>query len=164
MPGPGDFGIRPYRSPDEEAVVGLSLRAWAPVFASVEAILGGELSSRLHGDWHRYQEKAVRRVLADNDMTVFVADTGQVVGFVAVRIADAEQSLGEIHMLAVDPDRQRRGVGTALTEQATTWIREAGMRVAMIATGGDPGHTAARRVYEKAAYTLLPSALYFKAL
>jgi hypothetical protein len=38
------------------------------------------------------------------------------------------------------------------------------MRVAMVETGGDPGHTAARRVYENADYTLLPVARYFKAL
>jgi hypothetical protein len=34
----------------------------------------------------------------------------------------------------------------------------------MIDTGGDAGHTSARRVYEKANYTLLPIARYFKAL
>jgi hypothetical protein len=38
------------------------------------------------------------------------------------------------------------------------------MRVAMVSTGGDPGHAPARRVYEKAAFTLQPSAQYFKAL
>jgi hypothetical protein len=38
------------------------------------------------------------------------------------------------------------------------------MRVAMIETGGDPGHAPARRVYEKADYTLIPNARYFKAL
>ena len=38
------------------------------------------------------------------------------------------------------------------------------MRVAMIGTGGDPGHAPARRVYEKADYTLIPMARYFKAL
>jgi hypothetical protein len=33
-----------------------------------------------------------------------------------------------------------------------------------IDTGGDPGHASARRVYEKADYTLMPIARYFKAL
>ena len=164
MPQPGPFGIRAYRPSDEGAVVELSLRAWAPVFASLEAILGSELFVRLHGDWRRYQEAAVRKALGDQDMTIYVADTGQVVGFVAARIADAERRLGEIYMLAVDPESQRHGVGTALTEHATSFLRDAGMRVAMIATGGDPGHAAARRVYEKAAYTPLPTASYFKSL
>jgi len=67
-------------------------------------------------------------------------------------------------MLAVDPASQHRGLGTALTEFGTGWLRDAGMRVAMIGTGGDPGHAPARRVYEKADYTLIPMARYFKAL
>jgi hypothetical protein len=38
------------------------------------------------------------------------------------------------------------------------------MTVAMVETGGDPGHAAARRTYEKAGYILLPIARYFKSL
>jgi hypothetical protein len=38
------------------------------------------------------------------------------------------------------------------------------MKVAMVETGGDPGHTAARRTYEKAGYVLLPIVRYFKNL
>jgi GNAT superfamily N-acetyltransferase len=67
-------------------------------------------------------------------------------------------------MLAVDPDAQGRGIGTALTEVATGWLREAGMTVAMVETGSDLGHAPARRVYEKVDYTVLPVARYFKAL
>ena len=59
-------------------------------------------------------------------------------------------------MLAVDPDAQGRGIGTALTEVATGWLREAGMTVAMVETGGDSGHAPARRVYEKAAIRCFP--------
>jgi hypothetical protein len=38
------------------------------------------------------------------------------------------------------------------------------MKVAMVETGGDPGHAAARRTYEKAGYVHLPIARYFKNL
>ncbi len=44
------------------------------------------------------------------------------------------------------------------------WLRRSGMRVAMVETGGDPGHTPARRVYEKTGYTVLPVSWYFQAL
>ncbi|MBO0728353.1 MAG: GNAT family N-acetyltransferase [Acidimicrobiaceae bacterium] len=157
-------GIRLYRPADEKAVVDLSLRAWQPVFASMEAILGSEIFRRLHGDWRDYQEQSVRQTLAEDEMTIWVADPGRVVGFAAARVAHAQRQLGELYMLAVDPDHQQQGVGTALTERATDWMRDAGMRVAMISTGGDPGHAPARRVYERAAYTLLPAAGYYKAL
>jgi hypothetical protein len=51
-----------------------------------------------------------------------------------------------------------------LTELALTEMKAAGMTVAMVETGGDPGHPPARRTYEKAGYTQLPIARYFKAL
>jgi hypothetical protein len=47
---------------------------------------------------------------------------------------------------------------------ATAWLRDQGMRVAMIRTGGDTGHAPARRVYERLEFRQLPSAQYFRAL
>ena len=84
-------------------------------------------------------------------------------GFVAAKL-DRDRLVGEVHMLAVDPAAQDRGIGTTLTEVATDWLRTSGMRVAMIDTGGDSGHAPARHVYEKVEYVLLPIARYFKAL
>jgi GNAT superfamily N-acetyltransferase len=158
--------IRDFRPVDEEPVVELSLRAWAPVFASMEAVLGAEICRRLHGnDWRVHQADAVRATLQEPGMTVLVAEAdGQVIGFVAATVRDEDRRLGEIEMLAVDPSHQGRGTGTALTERATDWLRERGMRVAMIGTGGDPGHAPARRTYDKAHYTVIPMARYFKAL
>lgn len=160
------FRPRPYVPDDEPAVVMLSLRAWAPVFASMANVLGQELGRLLHGgDWRAFQEASVRATLADPDASAWVAESGnRVVAFVVAKIADADRRIGEVVMLAVDPDAQQHGLGTELTESATSWLRERGMAVAMIATGGDPGHAAARRTYEKASFTLMPSAQYFKAL
>jgi ribosomal protein S18 acetylase RimI-like enzyme len=86
-----------------------------------------------------------------------------VVGFVAVKV-DSESRLGEIYMIAVDPDYPRQGIGSALTEFALEQMKFAGMTVAMVETGGDPGHEPARSAYEKAGFRLLPIARYFKKL
>jgi hypothetical protein len=43
-------------------------------------------------------------------------------------------------------------------------MREAGMKLAVVGTGGDPGHAPARRSYEKAGYTGLPLVRYYKDL
>lgn len=75
-----------------------------------------------------------------------------------------KEPLGQIYMIAVDPPHQRRGVGIALTTHATDWIRRQGMTVALIGTGGGPGHAPARRLYERAGYTPLPIVNYFKRL
>lgn len=43
--------IRRYDQPDEEPIVQLSLRAWAPVFASIKRVLGTEIFEILYPDW-----------------------------------------------------------------------------------------------------------------
>ena len=157
--------VRPFEDRDADAVVDLSLRAWAPVFASLEQALGYEIFKRQHPDWREDQHRAVEEVCAAKKGRVWVAQLGtSAVGFVAVELHHPERSMGEITMLAVDPDYQGGGIGTALTEFALGRLKDAGMRVAMVETGGDPGHAPARRTYEKAGYIQLPIARYFKNL
>jgi len=43
-------------------------------------------------------------------------------------------------------------------------MKDAGMSVAMVETGGDPGHERARHIYEKVGFKLWPVARYFKKL
>jgi ribosomal protein S18 acetylase RimI-like enzyme len=156
--------IRPYEDRDAEAVVDLSLRAWEPVFASLEQALGTEIFGLLHPDWRADQQKAVEDVCAAEKIRVWVAEAdARTVGFVAVAL-QPERSMGEIYMVAVDPDFQGGGIGTALSEFALACIKDAGMVVAMVETGGDPGHAAARHTYEKVGCTQLPIARYFKKL
>jgi GNAT superfamily N-acetyltransferase len=157
--------IRSNDESDSADVVRLSLRAWAPVFDSELATIGPELFERLEGhDWRIRQQKDVEDVLADKRMKVWVGDVaGRAVGFAAARL-DADQRMGEIFMVAVDPDHQGRGLGLALTNVAADWIREAGLPVAVVETGGDDGHAPARRVYEAAGFTPMPIVRYFKAL
>jgi len=157
--------IRPYEERDATAVVDLSLRAWAPVFASLERVLGSAVFGRQHPDWREDQRRAVEEVCASQETRVWVAEVdGATVGFVATGVFDPQRGMGEISMLAVDPDHQAGGIGTALTEFALDSLKDAGMRVAMVETGGDPGHAPARRTYERAGFTLLPIARYFKNL
>ncbi len=130
-----DAHIRTYAPTDEEPIVAFSIRAWAPVFVSLAAVLGSEVFGRLHDDWRQDQEKAVRDVLASPSMHVWVAVADpEPIGFVAATLHEGSL-IGEIFMLAVDPDHQGDGVGTALTEVATERLRQSGMRVAMVDKG-----------------------------
>jgi ribosomal protein S18 acetylase RimI-like enzyme len=157
--------IRPFEERDAAAVVDLSLRAWAPAFASLERVLGPDIFGRQHPDWREDQRRAVEDVCASQETRVWVAEVnGETVGFVATGVFDPDIRMGEISMLAVDPDYQTGGIGTALTEFALERLKDAGMRVAMVETGGDPGHAPARHTYERAGFTLLPIARYFKNL
>ena len=152
--------IRSYADPD--AVVRLSLRARAPVFESVEGAMDPEVYHAFYPDWQESQRAAVRAALAGPHVWVAERD-GAPVGFVSVRL-HRDDGMGEVHMVAVDPDHQAEGVGKALVDAAVDWMREAGMAVAMVETGGDPGHAPARRTYERAGFRALPVARFFKKL
>lgn len=150
---------------DTEAVIDLSLRAWAPAFASLEHVLGSEIFRRQHPNWREDQRKAVEAICSSKEKRVWVAEVGgAAVGFVTIELHHPEHYMGEVSMVAVDPDYQGAGIGTLLNEFALDRLKEAGMTVAMVETGGNPGHAAARRTYEKAGYVHMPVARYFKNL
>ena len=156
--------IRPFAETDLDAVVHLSLRAWEPVFDSLEASMDAEVYRELHPDWQAGQKESVEAACRDADIHVWIArEDSRVVGFTALRL-HADDGLGEIYMIAVDPDHQRRGIATALTNHALDWFVAAGMTVAMVETGGDPGHAPARRAYEAVGFRRLPIARYFKKI
>jgi len=156
--------IKPYDASHVEAVVRLSLRAWSPVFDSLKDALDPDVYQTFYPDgWRPSQEKSVRETCASTDMKLWVAiEAGTVAGFIAVRFH--ESKLGEIYMIAVDPDFQRRGIAMAMTDFAVERMKEAGMEIAMVETGGDPGHAPARAAYEKAKFRALPLARYFRKL
>ena len=155
--------IRLYRPADTDAVVRLALKAWVPVFASIRDTLDPDVYETFYPDgWEAHQQRDVEAAL--NEQTAWVAELdGSVVGFVTV-VVHEEDALGEIHMIATDPDRQQQGIGGALTEHALAWMRERGVTLAMVETGADPGHAPARRTYERAGFGRWPVARYFKKL
>lgn len=157
--------IAPLAPDHVDAVARLSLRAWAPVFDSMAKAFPPYLYQAFWpSGWHTGQDKAVRDVCASADFKVWVAiESGAVAGFVALRFHTADK-LGEIYMIAVDPEFQRRGIALGLTDFALARMKEAGMAVAMVETGSDPGHGPARAAYERAGFGLVPVARYFKQL
>lgn len=156
--------IRALVPDDIDAVVEFALRAWTPVFRSFRQVLGDEIYRRVYPDWITSQARAVEAVCRDLSARVWVAEVDtDLGGFVAVVFGD-DASVGEIDMLAVDPDHQRRGIGSALTSVAADHIRSTGATVVTVGTGGDPGHAPARRTYERAGFTALPLVRYYKAL
>jgi ribosomal protein S18 acetylase RimI-like enzyme len=65
-------------------------------------------------------------------------------------------------MIAVDPECQHQGVGAALMDRALAEIEARGVDLAVIATGGDPGHAPARALYERYGFTPLPQVRYYR--
>ena len=154
--------IRPLTDDDIDSVVEFALDAWEPVFDSMARAVGPQLFRLLFGrDWripgNRYPPHTVHlRSLGRRDTRGGrrVRGSGLPVG----------EPHGEIYMIAVAPDQQSRGVGTALTTHAVEHIRTAGRGLALVETGGDSGHAAARATYQKAGFVSLPAERYYLAL
>lgn len=157
--------IRPLYPADLDAVVDLSLLAWEPVFISFEQILGATIFDRLYRPhWRAAQAASVRKTCLTTGAESFVAATADndVVGFL-VLMQDQDESLGVIEMIAVHPEHQRRGHGRALMEFATQRLREQGLKLINVGTGGDPGHASARALYEAVGFTGVPLVSFYLA-
>jgi len=158
--------IRPFRDSDLDAIVEFSLRAWEPVHQSMRTVLGDPIYSRLHQpDWRAVQADAVRASCTSDGHDVFVAVVdGRPVGFAAIALNAFHQGMGVVEIIAVDPEYQRRGIATELMNRSAVHMRESGMDIAAVGTGGDPGHAPARAMYEAIGYTALPGVRYLKLL
>jgi len=157
--------IRRVGDAEIDELVRLSLLAWAPVFFSFEQVLGAAIFGRIYPDWRSGQEAVVREMCGESENRVtWVAELDRAIaGFVVIEL-NVETGVGEIQLLAVHPEHQNRGIGTELNTFALRQMKDAGMKLAVVGTGGDSGHAPARRSYEKAGFTALPLVRYYKDL
>lgn len=147
-----ELQIRRARSEDAGRLQAIRRAAFAPVFASFRAILGDDLYELAQRHDDDAQEGLLDSLLSDSAWEVYAAQSGgEIAGFVSVRL-DQTRRLGEIGLNAVDPARAGQGIGSAMYEFALARMREAGMKVATVGTGGDPSHAPARRAYQKVGF------------
>ena len=118
--------IDPHADSKLDAIVRVSLRAWEPVFESLRAAMGPAVYRAFYGDdWRVAQRAAVEAVCADGDVHVWVASKeSRTAGFVAPKLHAADR-MGEIYMIAVEPDFQRRGIAASLTSHAVAGFKSA---------------------------------------
>ena len=146
--------------PDDAArLQAIRRAAFAPIFASFRSLLGDEIYEIAQRREDEAQEGLLDSLLSgDPGWPLYVAHWGEeVVGFMAFQV-NRETLVGEIGLNAVDPARAGQGIGAAMYEVAAARMREAGMKVATVATGGDSSHAPARRAYQKAGFdAVVPS-------
>ncbi len=157
------YVLRDFAPSDLEQIIELSLRAWAPVFASFREVLGNSVYFRVYPAWEDSQAEDVRRVCTSSDFQILVAADEEVLGFAAFQI-DLSTATGLIEMIAVDPNVQRQGAGAALLAGAANQMRKSGCSLVHLMTGGDEGHAPARRLYERIGFTPLPLVHYYQQL
>lgn len=124
-----------------QAVLDLSERAWQPVFAELRAAVPAYVYRAFYpaGWWERQRQDIAALLDTEHERVSIALVDDAVAGWVGIRL-HPEDSMGEVYILAVDPDHQRQGVARALMAAAHEQMRAAGMTIAMVETGGDPGH------------------------
>lgn len=163
---PATTVIRPARAEDAARLQLIREAAFAPVFASFRSILGDHIYDLAQARDDEAQAGLLASLLApESGWEVYVAElAGEVVGFVSVQL-NPETHVGEIGLNAVHPNFSGRGVGTTMYEFAVGRLKETGMLVAVVATGGDPSHAPARRAYAKVGFDVqIPSVWMYRKL
>lgn len=157
--------IIPYNSDYLEKVLELTVRAWTPVFPLMRKEIPEYVYDAFYPDgWKARQLADVEATCRDTETDMWLAVNGdKLCGYLGLR-THKEDSMGEIYIIAVDPDFQQQSVGSQLMTFALKWMRGKGLHMAMVETGGDQGHTPSRATYESAGFERFPVARYFRKL
>jgi GNAT superfamily N-acetyltransferase len=158
--------IRPATKADATVLQAIRAAAFAPIFSAFQEVMGEVVYDLVQRRDDAAQATLLASLLEDDaDRRVHVAMLdGVAAGFVAV-ILNRETQVGEIGLNAVAPDVAGRGIGTAMYEFALARMRQAGMRAAVVSTGGDASHAPARAAYRKAGLAIeFPSVFFCREL
>ena len=141
---------QPEHIPDIEAI---AVAAWEPYFAYRRQILGEDVFDAEHENWRGDKARQVRsNASGEHDCRAFVAQVdGRTVGFVTY-FANSTTGVATIGNNAVHPAWQGRGIGTRMYAFVLERMRQEGMRIAKVRTGGDPTHAPARTAYERVGF------------
>jgi len=158
--------IRQFEPGDLLAIQRIRKAAFEPVFRSFREIVGEKIATLAFA--HADEEQA--RLLDDicaagSGHHVLVRTIGdEIVGFVSFTIDTAKRT-GEIGLNAVHPAEAGQGIGTGMYENVLARMKELGVALATVGTGGDPSHAPARRAYAKAGFgPALPSVFLYRLL
>jgi mycothiol synthase len=138
---PWELDVRPFRpGVDDEAWLAVNARAfaWHPEQGDVDA---AGLAARMAEPWF--------------DVEGFLVHDGPdgLDGFCWTKVhADHDPPLGEIYVIAVDPERRTPGLGRALTLAGLDHLARRGLRVGMLYVEAD--NTRAVALYERLGFTV----------
>ena len=161
-----DCRIRFFEPGDLPQLHEIRAGAFKPIFASFRAILCAEIAPVALAAAEREQAEYLDEICgpASSREVFLVERQSEIVGFCALAL-DHETGVGEIDLNAVRPEHQGCGIGTWMYLFALDRMRDAGMRVATVGTGGDSSHAPARRAYEMAGFgPAIPSTYLYCSL
>jgi ribosomal protein S18 acetylase RimI-like enzyme len=158
--------LRAVEPGDLPALQGIRQAAFAPIFRSFREIVGEEIAALAFTQADEEQAKLLDDICAPESTHHGLVATldDERVGFVSFT-TDAAKRTGEIGLNAVHPDYAGRGIGTWMYQQVLARMKERGMALAVVGTGGDSSHAPARQAYQKAGFgPAIPSVYLYKLL
>lgn len=158
--------IREWNENDLERVMAITVAAWTPVYDGYRKALGPAIFDAVHADWEERKKRSILHSCRQGGgVAVYVVEIeGDVAAFIGYRI-DTERKCGVIGDNAVDPAYQGRGIASEMYRFVLGKMKERGMTVAAVVTGGDEAHIPARRAYEKVGFDkVVPSVRYYMRL
>ena len=158
--------LRPFVLQDLTRLIDLTIETFGPFYEdSFRPLVGEAVFAHQHGDWREdYRTDVPTLHDPPNHKYVAVAELGgSIVGYVAWNV-DPERRHGEIYIVAVSVVHRGQGIGTGLCELAFSDMKERGVEVVTIGSGGDAFHAPARALYERLGCTPLPVTVFFKEL
>jgi len=160
--------IRDFQPDDLPALIDLTIEAFRPLFeVDLPTLLDPAVFAHDHGSWADDYRRDVP-TFHDPEANRFIvlaeetAGAGSPLGYVGWQVNP--DGSGRLEMVAVHPDARRRGVGTAVCRAALERLRQRGVTVVHVGTGGDPFHASARRLYESLGFYGYPVVDYTRAL
>lgn len=147
------FHIRRFDAADLPTMQIVRKAAFAPIFQSFKKLIGEKIYAiEMHNADAEQAEYLASICAPQAGHHVYVATVdGHIIGFVTFSL-NPEKKIGEIGLNAVHPEHAGQGIGTALYEFVIAEMRQAGMKLATVGTGGDPSHMPAQRAYRKVGF------------
>ena len=138
---------------DIEKLEEIRKQAFQPIFDSFRNILGDTIYECAQLPEDEAQEDLLKSLFKkDSIWKTWKVNLEEItIGFISIRF-DEKAKVGEIGLNAVHPNFAKRGIGTQMYDFAIEMMRKQGMKVATVATGGDPSHLPARKAYRKAGF------------
>ena len=163
---PDNYKIRSYNEDDATRLQEIRSIAFAPVFQAFRNMLGDNIAAFALADLEQQQAAHLDAICSEKSADhIVVAECDDEVCAFCAYFVDDETKVGEIGLNAVHPDSQGAGLGAKLYDYALSHMRDAGMKIATVGTGGDESHASAWRAYEKAGFQkALPSIYLYQAL
>jgi ribosomal protein S18 acetylase RimI-like enzyme len=159
------MNIRDFEHADLPGLIDLTIEAFRPLFeADLPAVLDPRVFAHDHGQWADGYRRDVPALHdpATNRFITLAEDDSRLLGYVGWQVNS--DGSGRLQMVAVHPDARRRGVGFAVCRTALNQLRERGVTVVHVGTGGDAFHAPARRLYESLGFTGYPVLDYTRAI